>query len=374
MSWRPGLRSVVAASGMLAILLLASILWQFSHLPVVTERQTLLDLQHQAYQVSEAWLREFEDEMAGPGARAASSNEVWRRFDRYKNDWQLNRPAASNSEFLVDETLRATRDDLLDGHATVLPRLEFPAAPLPGLEFPVAARPQKDERLSRAGEALEPQLERIAERTLSGLTVVDHHGDVVASSEHAWRERHIRRDGGPDGTPGIEEIRSALEKGLPQARRRHRRLPGSAGGPLARNTAWQVSVAVPIVKGGHILGAVHAVRTPPTILEALREEEVASSLATLGILLCLLPLSILATLQFFAIAPLRDLVARMRKAARPDSPGLEAPRHPRTREIAELASALVELTASQHEHLRTERTRTADASVRADDFAHSIKN
>ena len=44
------------------------------------------------------------------------------------------------------------------------------------------------------------------------------------------------------------------------------------------------------MKGGHILGAVHAVRTPPTILEALRADEVAPSLITLAILLFLLPL------------------------------------------------------------------------------------
>lgn len=374
MSWRPGLRTVVAASGLLAILLLAGILWQFSRLPMVTERQTLLDLQHQGYQVSEAWLREFEDEMAGPGARAAGSNEVWRWFQRYRRDWNLPRSSRENPELAADQTLRAARDDLLADYPEILPRLEFRTASLPRLEFPVPQSPQKHAILNRAGQALEPQLERVAERTLSGLTVVDHHGDVIASSERAWRGRQAQSANGPGALPGVEEIEIALQSGIPQARRRHRRVPGSAGGPLARDTAWQVSVAVPIVKAGHVLGAVHVVRTPPTILEALRADEVAPSLITLAILLFLLPLSVLATLQFFAIAPLRDLATRMRKAARPGSPGLEAPRHPRTREIAELASALVELTTRQQEHLRTEKTRTEDASVRADDFAHSIKN
>lgn len=353
----PGLRSITAASALLATILLGAILWYVARLPLVTERQTLLDLQHQASLVREAWLREFDSAMAGPGAHAHSGNELWRAFERYARDWELRRPLPPDPDLEIDETLRPARENLLDGHPDTLAVLEFRESP----------SLSKHQSLIESGEMLQPQLERVAEQTLSGLTVVDHHGDVVASSVPAWRERQITAGDDPQHEPGIEEIEAALRDGVPQARRRHRRIADTDDGPLARSAAWQISVAVPVVKAGRVLGAVHVVRTPPTILEVLRADIGVRGLFLLGFGLLLVPLSALGTLQFFAITPLRDLAARARAAAGGNQPELLTSPSPRSREIEELSRSLAEMTRNLRDHV-------GDEAVRADDFAHSIKN
>ncbi|MFP6662850.1 MAG: HAMP domain-containing sensor histidine kinase [Deltaproteobacteria bacterium] len=360
MTWRrsspPRLATLVGLSALAALVAAALLFASLMNLPQVLDRQTHITLQHQASWIAARYVQAFETEFRGPaGMDIAGENEHRRTFARYASNWDLVGPAIPLKLSLALATLRDSRmrsepvdQELLPAEAQVLEKIDFRRMP----------PAQKDEALRIAGDAIEAQLEVLAEQTLAGLSIIDHHGDVVASSVPAWRGRNA--------AVGIREVRATLGDGHRHAARRRRHLPEASAGPLARFSDYQISLAVPIWKDGFLLGAVHILRTPRSVQDLLKD---LGPSVWFGIALpfLLLTMTLLAAIRFFAVLPIRSLVAQVDPALTSAAARERPIPQPRSREVGELSQAVAQMARSM-------RKQAEEASAQADDLVHSIKN
>jgi signal transduction histidine kinase len=191
------------------------------------------------------------------------------------------------------------------------------------------------EPLARAsGEALASLLSRVHRSTLAGLRVVDAGGVVVASSGAGIGGSLLAR----------EELARAL-RGEPNAVLR-RRLSDPSDAPLeslSRNTGVRVSVALPVIEGDRVWGAVLLTRTPMTLAKAFYGDR--WNLGATGlVLLAVIGLISLAA-SALVLRPLRDLVRQVRAIAIGEA-GSGAPiAKPRVEELAQISEALASMAA-----------------------------
>jgi signal transduction histidine kinase len=360
MSWRgqyqPRLATWAGLSALVSLVAAALLFFSLIDIPQIFDRQTHTALQHQAALVAARYVEAFENELRGKTSIGIGGDEQHRqRFARYAADWKLLGTGVPLKRNFYAKALRDARThpepadpDLLDADAKVMGTIEF-------LEIRPA---QKDAALRNAGQAIEAHLEMLSEQTLAGLSVIDHHGEVVASSVPAWRGRN--------GALGISEVRDTLETGQRHATRRHRNLPDASAGPLARFSGYQISLAVPMWKDDFLLGTVHVLRTPHSVRDLLNGLGPAVWFR-ISLPFLLLTLALLAAVRFFAVVPIRSLVSQADPAAT-SAAARETPiRHPRSREVGELSEAIARMAQAMREQAE-------EASAQADDLVHSIKN
>ncbi|MBI3181184.1 MAG: HAMP domain-containing histidine kinase [Myxococcales bacterium] len=232
----------------------------------------------------------------------------------------------------------------------ILPALSASAELHPPPSDPPASGSPADARARRAGERLNPVLVRTSRATLAGIRVVDARGVVVASS------------GSGEGTSllGREEVARAL-RGEPNSRLR-RRLSEHGDAPLeslSRNTGIRVSVALPILEGDRVWGAVLLSRTPMTLARAVYADR--WNLSATGVVL----LGVVALVSLAAAAlvlrPVRSLIRQARAITANEPSGFEPIGRPVVQELAELSEALAAMAATLRE--RSEYIRSFAANV-----------
>jgi len=185
-----------------------------------------------------------------------------------------------------------------------------------------------------AGAALAPVLQETKQTTLAGIRVVDFRGTVVASSNLELGQSLAHR----------EEVRRALVGEMVSLFRK--RISDEAAPPyasLSRETGVRVFVAMPVVAGGRVLGAVVLSRTPMTLGKAFYQDRF-SLLSVAGILIvAVLAVSLLAAALI--VRPVRALILQTEAIAAGDASGTGPLAHPGTREIARLSHAFATMAA-----------------------------
>jgi len=183
----------------------------------------------------------------------------------------------------------------------------------------------------RAGEMLAPVLGETKPITLAALRVVDRSGVIVATTGDDLGRSIAGRD----------EIDKALV-GQPVSvmRWREKQAPQVQGG-INRGSLLRVFVALPVIEGDQIVGAVLLSRTPSTLAQAVRGKlpsliAMTALLVGIGVVLSLLVSRVITR-------PLGQLVAHAKKIADGEAAASPAIRHPGTLEVAELFSAVAKM-------------------------------
>jgi len=186
------------------------------------------------------------------------------------------------------------------------------------------------------GHELEPILRTAQYTTLAGMRVVDFRGTIVASTFQDERTRSLL---------GFQEVARAL-RGEPVSSLRDR--GGNALPPplesISRGAHVRVFVAVPIIHGDRVLGAVLLVRTPANIKQALLGKRTTLIRGLLLLLGLVLALSLLTSLTISR--PVGALIEQTRRAARGERGAITPLKHPATREIGELSETIAAMAAT----------------------------
>lgn len=205
---------------------------------------------------------------------------------------------------------------------------------------PVAATHPATDPARAAGGRLETILTEAQRITFAGIRVVDQNGTIIASTagEHGL------------SIAEHEEIERALRGEFVSILRR--RISTSPSPPLesiSRRTKVRVFVAMPVLVGNRVVGAVVLSRTPMSIAKALYENRDV----WLGMLLTLLAgVALITTLTLVTIQrPIRALIQQTRKIAEnPDD--VDVIKRPGTREFEELSEAFAAMAGALGERER----------------------
>ena len=306
-----GLRSLFALLGLLVLFIAGAGLVLFRVYDNQLIRQTEAELIAQGISLASSYKQAV---LAGMAQRAVLP------------DANYGNPIAEAflSQYDANVPLRPRPANLALGSDAVRPSAE-PARP-PTLPPDAIAR--------AAGATLTPVLQETKQITLAGIRVVDFRGTVVASSNLELGQSLAHR----------EEVRRALTGEMVSLFRR--RISDEAPPPygsLSRETGVRVFVAMPVVAGGRVLGAVVLSRTPMTLGKAFYQDRF-SLLSVAGILIAaVLAVSLLAAALI--VRPVRALIRQTQAIAAGDASGASSLAHPGTREIAQLSHAFAHMAA-----------------------------
>jgi len=207
-----------------------------------------------------------------------------------------------------------------------------------------------DARAAAAGRGLSPVLAEAKRVALAGIRVVDFTGTVVATSNEELGF----------GLEHREEVRRALAgEAVSLLRRRISDEPPPKYDSMSRETGVRVFVALPVVDGGRVWGAVVLSRTPMTLGKAFYQDR-RSLLVTALILVGVLSLVALAAAAFIA-RPLRALVRQTEAIAAGAPAASVRAAGPGTREVAQLSEAFARMATLLEQ--RAEYIRAFAASV-----------
>ncbi|CAM4538123.1 MULTISPECIES: sensor histidine kinase [Myxococcus] len=234
----------------------------------------------------------------------------------------------------------------------ILPSLRASDASLPPGDTPRPSRVPAEPLSHAAGLQLTPLLEQVRAATLAGIRVVDTEGVVVASSSSAllWTTLADRT-----------EVQRAL-RGEPVSVLR-RRVADPEDTPLAslsRDTGIRVTVALPVLEGDRVWGAVVLTRTPMTFAKATYADR--WNLTATGFVL----LGAVALMSLAAAAlvgrPVRALVKQTRAIAMSDPSGFEPMARPVVAELAELSESLAGMATALRDRNQYIRSFAANVS------------
>lgn len=224
---------------------------------------------------------------------------------------------------------------------------------LPPLPEPAAAARPADPQSLRAGQRLQGILRESQHHTLAALRVTDAQGVVIAATNDRLLGLSLAAH---------PEVRSALAGGF--AAQLHAREPSEPAGwqSISRTTGLRVVVAVPIVSGSRVLGAVELLRTPANVWQVLWAKRLALLKAAV-LLLAALALITALSLRLI-LRPLQELrrSAQAVASGQPFSP-------PRQRGLAEFA----ELAASVGQMAETLQARAGYIRDFAAHVSHEFK-
>jgi signal transduction histidine kinase len=234
----------------------------------------------------------------------------------------------------------------------ILPSLKASDAPLPPDETPGPSRIPAEPRAREAGARLNPLLEQVRATTLAGIRVVDTEGVVVASSSPEVLGATLA---------DRPEVQKAL-RGEPSSvlRRRHAEPEDTPLTSLSRDTGVRVSVALPVLEGERVQGAVVLARTPMTFAKAIYADR--WNLTATGLVL----LGAVALMSLAAAAlvgrPVRALVRQTRAIAASAPSGFEPVARPVVAELAELSEALAGMATALRDRNQYIRSFAANVS------------
>lgn len=198
----------------------------------------------------------------------------------------------------------------------------------------------------RAGKRLEPVLVEAQKMTLSGMRVVDLHGNILASSQEKERGLSVGHH---------VDVKRALAGEFVKILRARERTPTkwSLTG-LARNSRMQVVVSIPVMMDGRVVGAVSAWRTPIGLMRGIYKNR-----GIFGILLGLFLLGVLgiaALTSAYIGRPIRRLMAQTERVADGAEGTTDAIAKPGTYEVQKLSESVAKMAdtlQSRAEYIRT---------------------
>jgi len=256
----------------------------------------------------------YDDDLSRPlllfdTVLAEARREIERNLTEGQPDAQVYTPRTANLDLAVDRAL--------------------PPAP----ETTPADR-SPDPRAVAAGQIITPILRAAQRSTLAGIRVVDANGIVVASTAgqlghdmSVWPEVRRALDGAH-----VSQLRTRITDDSPPL------------GAVSRAAAVRVFVAVPMIHGNRIYGAVILSRTPRDLLRALYPHRYGLYAAG-GVLLSVVLVLVLLTSAAIS-RPLRAVATQARRAAGGDLQAVAPLRRPITREVGAVSDAVVQLTDS----------------------------
>ncbi|WP_426752546.1 ATP-binding protein [Myxococcus sp. Y35] len=234
----------------------------------------------------------------------------------------------------------------------ILPSLRASDAPLPPGGTPKASRVPAEPLSQAAGLQLTPLLEQVRAVTLAGIRVVDTEGVVVASSSPRLL--------GTTLADRIEVQRALRGEPASVLRRRNAEPEDTPLASLSRDTGIRVSVALPVLEGKRVWGAVVLTRTPMTIAKATYADR-WNLTATGFVLLGAVGLMSLAAAALVG-RPVRALVKQTRAIAASDPTGFEPVARPVVAELAELSESLAGMATALRDRNQYIRSFAANVS------------
>ncbi|NMO19553.1 two-component sensor histidine kinase [Pyxidicoccus fallax] len=286
-------------------------------------------------------IRQTETELIAQGAVVA---EVYRSVLRQQVDpAHYGRVSTARWPYPVPDDKRLR---------PILPSLKASDAPLPPDETPEPSHLPAERHAREAGTLLSPMLEQVRATTLAGIRVVDSEGVVVASSSAELLGTSLA---------DRPEVQRALQ-GEPTSvlRRRYAEPEDTPLASLSRDTGIRVSVALPVLEGERVWGAVVLARTPMTFAKAMYADR--WNLTATGLVL----LGAVGLMSLAAAAlvgrPVRALVKQTRAIAASAPSGFEPVARPVVAELAELSEALAGMATALRDRNQYIRSFAANVS------------
>jgi len=238
------------------------------------------------------------------------------------------------------------RPDSIQPFTPIHPSLDMASSSIRGPALEATPPDQPADRCAlAAGRALSPVISEAKIVSLSGIRIVDHRGTVVASSgEELGLSLTLR-----------EEVPRALA-GEPVSllRQRISDEPPPAIDSLSRRTRVRAYVALPVVSGDRVWGAVVLSRTPLDVQKALYNRRHTLLLGGIVLLTVVLLITLLTT--FTVTRPMKQLVAQAEAVTRGHKDAAQPLASPGTREVAQLSQALsrmAEALQKRSDYIRT---------------------
>ena len=275
-----------------------------------------------------ALIRQTESELIAQAAVFAAS---------YKAERLRHGPGDSVQAATVPERLEVAKRPGLDLAADpVLP-------PAPDSVTGAVASSSAQE----AGTVLAPVLKEAQEVTLAAIRIVDAHGVVVATTGADLGRSLV----------GQDEISRAL-LGQPTSVMRQREHKASwVPDGISRGSMLRVHVALPVLDGDRVLGAVLAMRTPADITQALAGKR--RQLAWLMAGLLAIGTAVALAMSRLVTRPLALVTAQAATVAAGSSGAVHPLRRPGTREVAQLSAAIVAMAETLDKRASYVRTLAA---------------
>ncbi|MDE1461233.1 sensor histidine kinase [Spartinivicinus poritis] len=206
----------------------------------------------------------------------------------------------------------------------------------------------------QAGKLLTVVLLDSQKTTLTGIRLLDYHGNVIAGrSELGLSFAHI------------SEIKAAMEGHYTSViRQRISDEPPPALASISRGTGIRVFVALPVIHRDQLWGVVYLSRTPKNILKHLYAEKDKVILAGATIIVLTF---LLALFTSYAISqPIYRLIQKTARVSEGDQQSMEPLEHPVTKELELLSKSFSKMAKSLHQ--RSEYIREFAAHV-----SHELK-
>lgn len=201
-------------------------------------------------------------------------------------------------------------------------------------------------------ERVEPVLLSAHKVTLTGIKIMDYQGVVVAST---WTDRGM-------SLTSQEEVRRALKGEIVSVlRARVNEGPTPPIKSISRGTRVRVFVAMPVVEGDRVLGAVLLSRTPLDLIKALYQNRLYLLGGGAATLLVVCVVTALTTLLI--TRPVKALIRQAEQVTLSDKGAVAIPlRNPGTYEVDLLSKALAQMSATLESRANYIRTFASNVS------------
>lgn len=226
------------------------------------------------------------------------------------------------------------------------PRLDISdARVLPSAAPGVVVDLASDPLAEQAARAIGPVLEESCKVTLAGIRIVDVHGIVVASSGTELGLSLAHR----------EEVAASLNGQVASLlRKRVSDQPRPPLQSISRGQRYRIFVALPVIEGNRLLGAVVLSRTPLDISKGLYLNRRPLLIGAAALLVVVVLVSVLTSLTISR--PLRALIRQADQATGGERGAMVPLGSPGTHEIARLSEALAAMARSMErraDYIRT---------------------
>lgn len=209
---------------------------------------------------------------------------------------------------------------------------------LPRVPSPMTSQLDPDPISAAVGRRLEPILRDAQVNTLAGIRVVDYRGVIVATTGSDLGESILNRE---------ETLRALSGEYVSLMRRRGQSSDPAPLNAVSRGARIRVSVSVPILMEGRVIGAVTLLRTPANISQAIRGKKRELMLGGAALVMIVLGLTLFTSVTIGR--PVRALIAQARRAARGEAGAVTPLKHSATREIAELSHTVAAMARTLEE-------------------------
>ncbi len=295
-----------------------------------------------------ALVRRTESALIGQGALvAAYYREELSRQLATMHDGVVNDPALYGNPLKPE-----WKADPSQPFTPIHPSLDMASSSIrgPAEEATIPARPA-DRFAEAAGQVLTPVISQAKLVSLSGIRIVDHRGTVVASSGSELGLSLTAREEVPRALAG--EPVSLLRQRISDE-------PPPAVDSLSRRTRVRAYVALPVVSGDRVWGAVVLSRTPLDVQKALYNRRHTLLLGGVVLLAAVLLITLLTT--FAVTRPMKQLVRQAEAVTRGRRDAARPLTSPGTREVARLSEAISRMAETLNERADYIRTFAGNVS------------